>query len=107
MTGYFRCLLSTFALACVLVFTGGEPAGHASSLPAATGGGRAATGGGPQSADQMSQPWNQFRTPQLKATQLPGQIAAQTAKRTPPPGPNPAYTSPITHAEAPRAADPP
>jgi murein DD-endopeptidase MepM/ murein hydrolase activator NlpD len=98
MTDHFRHLLSMVALACVLVFTGVEPAGQASSLPAAT-------GGGPQSADQMSQLWDQFRTAQLKATQLQGQIAAETAKRTQLQGQIAAYTSQITQAEARRAAD--
>src|SRR5260370_39297124 len=98
MTDDFRCLLSMVALACVLVFTGVEPAGQASSLPAAT-------GGGPQSADQMSQLWDQFRTAQLKATQLQGQIAAETAKRTQLQGQIAAYSGQITQAEARRAAD--
>ena len=98
MTGYFRHLLSVVALACVLVSTSVEPAGQASSLPVAT-------GGGPQSADQMSQLWDQFRTAQLKATQLRGQIAAETAKRTQLQGQIAAYTSQITQAEARRAAD--
>ena len=98
MTGYFRQLLSVVALACVLVSTSVEPAGQASSLPVAT-------GGGPQSADQMSQLWDQFRTAQLKATQLRGQVAAETAKRTQLQGQIAAYTSQITQAEARRAAD--
>src|SRR5438105_12529856 len=104
MTEYFRRLLSMLALACVLVFTGVEPAGQASGFPAATGG-PVATGGGPQSADQMSQLWDQFRTAQLKATQLRGQVAAETAKRTQLQGQIAAYTSQITQAEARRAAD--
>jgi murein DD-endopeptidase MepM/ murein hydrolase activator NlpD len=104
MTGHFRYLLSMVALGCVLVSTGVEPAGQASTLPAAPGG-PAATGGGPQSADQMSQLWDQFRTAQLKATQLRGQIGAETAKRTQLQGQIAAYTTQIAQAETRRAAD--
>src|SRR5690349_7922523 len=99
MADHFRHLLRVATLACVLVFTSVEPPGQASSLPAATG------GGGPQSADQMSQLWDQFRTAQLKATQLQGQIAAETAKRTRLQGQIAAYTGQIAQAEARRAAD--
>src|SRR5437879_11942881 len=98
MTVHFRHLLRVVALACVLVSTSMDPAGQASSLPVAT-------GGGPQSADQMSQLWDQFRTAQLKATQLRGQIAAETAKRTQLQGQIAAYTSQITQAQARRATD--
>ena len=98
MADHFRRLLRVATLACVLVFTGVEPVGQASGLPAAT-------GGGPQSAGQMSQLWDQFRTAQLKATQLRGQIAAETAKRTRLQGQIAAYTGQIAQAEARRAAD--
>jgi murein DD-endopeptidase MepM/ murein hydrolase activator NlpD len=53
----------------------------------------------------MSQLWDGFRTAQLKATMLQGQIAAETAKRTQLQGQIAAYTSQIAQAEARRAAD--
>ena len=54
------------------------PATGARSLDA-TGG--AAGGSGTQSAGQMATLWDQYRSTQLKATQLTGQIAAETQRR--------------------------
>src|SRR5882757_8753108 len=101
MTGYFRLLLRMVAVAaCVLLFATVGPSA------------RAAPGGGTQTADQMAQLWDQFRTAQLRATQLSGkvkqlnaQIAAETAKRTQLQGQIAAYTTQIKQAEARRAAD--
>jgi murein DD-endopeptidase MepM/ murein hydrolase activator NlpD len=101
MTGYFRRLLRMVAVgACALLFATVGPSGEA-----------APGGGGPQTADQMAQLWDQFRTTQLKATQLSGrvkqlnaQIAAETAKRAKLQGQIAAYTSQIQQAEARRAA---
>src|SRR3979411_3290697 len=108
MTGYFRRLLSMVAVACVLPFASVGPAGRPRSIAAAW----AASGsGGPQTADQMAQLWDQFRTTQLKATQLSGkvkqlnaQIAAETARRAQLQGQIAAYTTQIQQAEARRAA---
>src|SRR5215472_16718230 len=108
MTDYFRRLLSMVAPSLILALaslllpgTGVTGVAATGPLPRAP----AATGGGPQSADQMSQLWDQFRTAQLKATQLQGQIAAETARRTQLQGQIAAYTTQITQAEARRAAD--
>jgi len=64
-----------FAAACLTV---------ALALPAtgvgATGLPGAPPGSGGQSAQQMAALWDQFRTSQLKAQQLSGQIAAETAR---------------------------
>jgi murein DD-endopeptidase MepM/ murein hydrolase activator NlpD len=106
MTGYFRYLLRMVALACVLLSASTWSAGEAGNFPAATG------TGGTQTADQMAQLWDQFRTTQLRATQLSGkvkqlnaQIAAETAKRAQLQGQIAAYTTQIKQAEARRAAD--
>jgi murein DD-endopeptidase MepM/ murein hydrolase activator NlpD len=91
--------------ACVPLLAAVGPAGQAGSFPAAT-------GGGAQTADQMAQLWDQFRTAQLRATQLSGkvkqlnaQIAAETARRAQLQGQIAAYTTQIKQAEARRAAD--
>ncbi|MEA2504328.1 MAG: hypothetical protein QOG36_1371 [Actinomycetota bacterium] len=106
MTGYFRHLLRTLAVGCVLVSASVGPAGQTGSFPAATG------TGGPQTADQMAQLWDQFRTAQLKASQISGkvkqlnaQIAAETARRAQLQGQIAAYTNQIRQAEARRASD--
>jgi len=106
MTGYFRHLLRTLAVGCVLVSASAGPAGQTGGFPAATG------TGGPQTADQMAQLWDQFRTAQLKASQLSGkvkqlnaQIAAETARRAQLQGQIAAYTNQIRQAEARRASD--
>src|SRR3981081_2986701 len=101
MSVYFRLLLRMVAVAaCVLLFAPVGPSG------------RAAPGGGTQTADQMAQLWDQFRTAQLRATQLSGkvkqlnaQIAAETARRAQLQGQIAAYTTQIKQAEARRAAD--
>jgi murein DD-endopeptidase MepM/ murein hydrolase activator NlpD len=87
--------------ACVLLFATVGPSGRA-----------APGGGGAQTADQMAQLWDQFRTAQLRATQLSGkvkqlnaQIAAETARRAQLQGQIAAYTTQIKQAEERRAAD--
>jgi murein DD-endopeptidase MepM/ murein hydrolase activator NlpD len=94
------------AVACVLLFASVAPAGQGRSFPTAGG------GGGPQTADQMAKLWDQFRTAQLKASQLSGkvtqlnaQIATETAKRAQLQGQIAAYTNQIKQAEARRASD--
>ena len=52
----------------------------------------------------MAALWDQFRTSQLKAQQLSGQIAAETQRRAQLQGQIAAYTTQIGQAEARRAA---
>src|ERR1700730_5120203 len=106
MTGYFRHLLRTLAVGCVLVSASVGPAGQGGIFP--VGSFPAATGtGGPQTADQMAQLWDQFRTPHVNASQISGkvkqlnaQIAAETARRAQLQGQIAAYTNQIRQAEA-------
>jgi len=88
-----------FAAACLTAALALLPAGvGAAGLPGP------APGSGGQSAEQMAALWDQFRTSQLKAQQLSGQIAAETQKRGQLQGQIAAYTTQIGQAEARRAA---
>jgi murein DD-endopeptidase MepM/ murein hydrolase activator NlpD len=60
---------------------------------------------GVTSADQMAALWNGFRTAQLQATVLQGQIAAETRQRTALQGQIASYTAQIAQAQARQAAD--
>lgn len=111
----YRHLLRLAAVACVLLLAGVVRAGQAGQATAISSLSAAPTpvaAGGPQTADQMAQLWDQFRTSQVKATQLTGQvrqlqaqIAAETAKRASLQSQIAAYTTQIQQAETRRAAD--
>src|SRR6266851_238524 len=113
MSVHLSRLLRLGAAGCALLLLG--PAqGQAAGRSAATGGAAppTVTGTGPQTADQMAALWDQFRTAQLKATQLSAQaaqlksqIAAETAKRAQLQSQIAAYNTQIKEAEARRAAD--
>ena len=100
MSVHYRRLLRFAAAGCALLLVASPLAGGAAE--AATGSGNSST---TQTADQMATLWDGFRTAQLKATTLQGQIKADTAKRNQLQGQIKADTAAIAAAEARRAAD--
>lgn len=122
MNVYLSRLLRWGAAGCALLLVGlvpgVGPAGAAPLPGAGTAGPPTANGTG-QTADQMATLWDQFRTTQLKATQLNGQItqlnakiahlkaqiAAETARQAKLQAQIAAYGTQITQAEAQQVAD--
>ena len=100
MSVHYRRLLRFAAACCALLLVGSPLAGGGAE--AATGSGSSSTN---QTADQMATLWDGFRTAQLKATTLRGQIKADTAKRNQLQAQIKTDTAAITAAEARRAAD--
>jgi murein DD-endopeptidase MepM/ murein hydrolase activator NlpD len=111
----YRHLLRLVAAVCVLLVAAVGSPGHSrptAVLAPTTVPPSPVAAAGPQTADQMAQLWDQFRTTQLKATQLTAQtaklkaqIAAETAKRAQLQSQISSYTTQIQQAEVRRAAD--